>query len=115
MNSWSGRRRTRTISHLIALLRCKLYSESALRILGPAMLHSRGELIYGKSVQDVCRCKPRPPRLKNAVTDLFHVRCVVRVCVDDNFHAMLLRHSQVTIAKIEPIGVGVQLHCDFVT
>ena len=57
----------------------------------PPVLHRSLKLLRGQSVQHVVFGEPCPPRLRHPVAQLPHVRSVVRIGVDDNFHAMLFR------------------------
>src|ERR1700689_4294657 len=81
--------------------------------LTPAMLHSLRELLWRQSIQDISSGQPSAPCLQDAVADFIQMRSVMRIGVDDDLDAALLGLAQVYIIQIEPVGVGVQLHRDF--
>src|ERR1700681_2107766 len=91
--------------------------EMKVHLLGralPAMLHRLGKFLRRQGVQDIVFGEPGATRLGDSVTYFLHVRSMVGIGVDDNFHPMLLGHAQMNVAEVEPLGVGVQLHRDFV-
>src|SRR5579863_3415133 len=71
----------------------------------PPMLHRLGKLRRRQSIEHVDFRQPGPPRLQNAVTDLLHVRSMVRVGVDDDFHALLLGLPQMNVVQVQAVGI----------
>jgi hypothetical protein len=59
----------------------------------PAMLHRLGKFLQRQGIQYVVFGEPGASRLGDSVTKFLHVRSVVGVGVDDNFHPMLFRHA----------------------
>src|ERR1051326_1896110 len=80
----------------------------------PFLFHSGGEFVRWQRVQDVGLRQPCPSRLQDAKADFFHMRSVVRIRVDHDFHPALSRHPQMPVTEIQPIGIGIKLHRNFV-
>jgi hypothetical protein len=80
----------------------------------PRVLHRTGKFLPGQRIQHVLFGETGTPGLSDAVTQFFHVRSVVRIGVDDDFHTMLFGQAQMNVVEVEPIGIGVQFHRHFV-
>ena len=70
--------------------------------------------LCGQRIQHVVFCQPGAAGLQNAVADLFHVRGVMGVGVDHDLHALLLGLAEVDVVQVEAVGIGIQLHRNFV-
>ena len=51
--------------------------------------------------------------MQDAVADFVEVRGVVGVGVDYDLDAVLFGQAKMAVAEVEAVGIGVQLHCDF--
>jgi hypothetical protein len=80
----------------------------------PLVFHSLGEFRGGQGVEDIISSEPRSSGLGDPIADFFHVRGVMRIGVNDDLHAVLLGHPQMDVAKIKPVGIGVEFHRNFV-
>jgi hypothetical protein len=61
------------------------------------VLHRLGELRGGQCVEHVVFGQPGAARLEYSKADLFHVRNVVRVGIDDDLYAMLFGLPQMDV------------------
>ena len=73
----------------------------------PAMLHRFRELLGGQGVEHVIFREPGAAGLQDAVADFFHMRSVVGIGVDHDFHASLLGLAQVNVVEVEAVGIGI--------
>src|SRR3989442_10533806 len=90
------------------------WSWSRLRARLPFLLHRFGELVSGERVEHVFLRKPGAAGLQDTKADLFHVRDVMAIGVNDDLYAALTRHAQVNVTQVETVRIGVMLHGDFV-
>src|ERR1700747_3118711 len=71
----------------------------------PGVLHGFREFLRWKCIQDDVFGQPGTAGLQDAVTDLLHVRGVMRVGVDHDFHALLLSLAEMNVVKVEAVGI----------
>jgi len=66
---------------------------------------ARAKSLRWQRVQNVVFREPGAPSLSDSVMQLFHVRGVVGIGVDDDLHAMLFRQPQIDVIEVEPLRI----------
>src|SRR5579863_2433448 len=80
----------------------------------PRVLHRAREFPGRQRVEHVILRQPGTASLQDAVTNLLHVRRVMRVSIDDDLYAVLFGLAKMNIIEVEAVGIGVQFHRHFV-
>src|SRR5258708_2938554 len=75
---------------------CTVY----LRQHWPASTHDLGKLRRRQRIQHVLLGQPRATKLQNTIANVFHVRSVVRVCINDELYSLRVGHAQVLVAQV---------------